>query len=116
MAIIMNKRRGQIEIGGERLTFAELSRRTGIAETTLQQRWQAGQREADLIAPVDRRKAAWKASQIAAQRRRMGLLPNLHPEPAMSYEEIAAELGIRPRSVYQIERMALAKIRRSLGL
>lgn len=112
----MNKGQMLVEIGGKRLTFAELSRRTGIAKTTLRQRWQTGQREAALIAPVDRRKAAWKASQIAVQRRRMGLLPNLHPEPAMSYEEIAAELGILPRSVYQIERMALAKIRRSLGL
>lgn len=112
----MNKGQRHVEIGGEKLTFAELSRRTGIAKNTLRQRWQAGQREADLIAPVDRRKAAWKASQIAAQRRRMGLLPNLHPEPAMSYEEIAAELGILPRAVYQIERGALAKLRRSLGL
>lgn len=112
----MNKRLRRVEVGGERLTLAELSRRTGIAKTTLWQRWQAGQREADLIVPVDRRKAALKASQISAQRRRTGPLPNLHPEPAMSYEEIAAELGILPISVYQIERGALAKLRRSLGL
>lgn len=102
----------KVAVGGEKLTFVELSRRTGIARPTLQQRWRLGKREQDLTTPVDRQEAGRRAAQC----RRAGPREDLNPEPAMTYEEIAAELKIDPCSVYRIERMALAKIRRRLGL
>lgn len=108
----MSKKQRKYAVGGERLTLAELSHRTGIARSTLRQRWQAGKREQALITPVDRR----EAGRIAARSKRPGPVPDLNPDPATSYEDIASEMGILPRSVYQIERIALAKIRRQLGL
>ena len=43
-------------------------------------------------------------------------LAALNIKPAMTYEEIAAELGVTKQIVHRIEKRAMAKIRQRLGL
>lgn len=56
---------------GEKVTYTELARRSGINDSTLRSRWERGLRDADLTAPPDAAQSERsKKVHLAAVRRR----------------------------------------------
>jgi DNA-directed RNA polymerase specialized sigma24 family protein len=101
------------EFNNQMLTIPEIVKETGIARSTIHQRLLRGERGELLSRKVDRRAAA----KMALHSRWKGADKNKFVlEIAMSYKEIAQELGLKEKHVYLIERRALIKIRKALRL
>lgn len=100
---------------GEMLTIKEISKETGIAETTLRYRIWLGVKEAELVKPPLSKSECGKLCHNHYRRRPVMKKEQEEPE-GMTYAEIAEELGVSRKYVYMLEKRALTKIRRALGI